>query len=313
MNKIVNLLLNTDKEIVLSTHMYPDGDALGSIHSLAIALKQFKKKVKILIDTNISSVPFKIKNSNINLIKKDSILFILDACQISRIPTQVTNLKFSNIIFMDHHKPKTKIKNALYFINTNASSTGEIIYLFIKYYLKIPFTKEIAKGIYTALITDTRSFKYSRTTALAHKIAYNFLKNKLINPELIQKQIYNTQNINYIKFKGYILSNFDLNKTNKIAYVTVSDKILKKFQIKELDLKSSYNDLFSTNNVTCIVLIYKTSENTTFYVKSDTVLDYNLYFKKHIVKISKYSCTFKLLNSIDENKIINKLDKLIKK
>lgn len=311
MHKIIKLLLNSQKEIVLSSHTFPDGDALGSVYSLALALKQINKKVKILIDDNIPKIPFDIKISKPQGIKKGSILIIVDAGEISKLPNSIVNLEFSQIIFIDHHKPKVKIKGAMYFINIKASSTGEIIYLFLKNYLKTPFTKEIAKGIYTALVTDTRSFKYSRTTALSHKIAYHFIKDKLIKPELIQNKIYNNQNINFIKFKGHLLSTVRLSKSRQIAYVVVNDNVLKKYMIETSELKSSYNDLFAIENVNTVVLVYKNKAESFFYVKTDKILNFELYFKKHIIKINKYSCTFKLLNSIDENIVIKKLEKLL--
>jgi len=311
MLKNLKLIFNKKNNYIITTHIFPDGDALGSVYALFIALKQKKFKVKILIDNKFSFIPFNIKNSTINNINKNTYIIVVDANDILRTPKKVQNLKLnvSKLVFIDHHSPILEHKESFYYINKNASSTGELIYVFLKKYLKIKFNTEIAKGIYTALIADTRSFKYSRTTALAHKIAYHFIKNNLIKPEEIQNKFFDNKKPSYLKFIGYILSNFKLNK--KIAYIVIDDSILKKFKVNKSELKSSFNILFSISKIVCIMLIYKKNNNTEFFIKSKKILNFND-FSKYKPLIKKYSCTFKILNHNNINNFIKKIEKILK-
>jgi len=312
MLKNIKTIFNKKNEFIISTHKIPDGDGLGSAYALYLALKQKKLKVKILTDKLDIALPFKIYNSKINKINKNTYLLIVDANHILKMPKAILDLKISaaKYIFIDHHNPRSVLKEALYYIKDDASSTGELIYTLLKKYLKIKFTKEIAKGIYTALIADTRSFKYSRTTALAHQIAYYFIKNKLINPEEIQNKLFDTKNPKYLKFIGHILSNFKINK--EIAYIIIDTKILKKYNIKKNELKSSFNILFSVSNIICVILIYKKNSSTEFFIKSKKTLNYEM-FSRFKPCIKKFSCTFKVSNHINNNDFIKMTKEILNK
>lgn len=307
MKSIIEELLS-NRKIILTTHIHPDGDALGSLYALYCALKQLKIKASIVVDSDQCHVPFKIISSKLPSIDPDSLVVVVDACEKNRVPLVLQSIKISNFIFIDHHLPKVKIKAAKYFISPNASSAGEIIFVLITKYLKLKISKELAIGIYTALITDTRSFKYARTTALAHKIAYHFIKDGLIKPELIQAQIYNRQKPLYLKFVGHVLSNFKVFKN--IAYLKVSKAVLKKYRIKDHQLKSCFTDLFSIENIVAVVLMYEKIEHNNIIIKSTKLINFDS-FQKHAPKISKYSCLFELKKEYTINKIVKNMAKLI--
>lgn len=308
MNKIVQELFK-HKKIILTTHVNPDGDALGSLYALSNALKQCKIKTSIIVDNKQCNIPFKIKSSKLKKINKNSLVVVVDACEKTRLPMVIQNSQIAKFIFIDHHKPNNRIKNVRYFISNTASSTGEIIYVLITKYLKLKITKKIAKGIYTALITDTRSFKYARTTALSHKIASRFIEEKFIEPELIQRAIYNKQTASYMNFVGYILSNFKVYKN--IASIMVPKNILKKFKISEQETKSCFHDLFSIQNIVCVVFVYEKTNHNIVIIKTTTVTNFSS-FLTFEAQINKYSCSFKTPKNLSFNKILKNVAKCVK-
>lgn len=205
-NKLTELIKNND-EIYIMTHYNPDFDGMGSAIALQQIINKFKKKsyiiknvkaqdkslnkaYKYLIDEGIEHC-FINKTEALNNIKEDSVLIVLDTHkkQLLEIPDLVD--KTDNVVVLDHHvKSKDNIKEGIIsYINSNLSSTVELIAHYIKY-LNFSINPLVATFLLIGLEIDTNNFKlkttdktYETAAFLSRQGADNILKQELLQEE----------------------------------------------------------------------------------------------------------------------------------
>src|SRR3990167_2708944 len=167
---------------LLSTHVLPDGDGIGGELALAAYLNNIGKSVRII---NHDPTPPKYKYldphnlietySKQTRVEKPDVVVLIDCGELSRIGNVRETFKgtFPGIFVIDHHIHEG-IKEDEYFIDISASSIGEMLYRFLMHVdAKIDF--EMAQALYVSILTDTSSFRYSRTTSLSHLIAASLI------------------------------------------------------------------------------------------------------------------------------------------
>ena len=154
--------------IHLVSHVKPDGDNLGSLLGLATALRNENKTVKVIkVDETPSKYSFL---PNIDLLEdcdedtKADLFISLDCGDLDRMGHAKKIAENANkLINIDHHKTNPMFGD-LNFVFPGLSSTGEVVYELLTS-LDFEIDKDIATLLYTALSTDTGSFKYSSTTS----------------------------------------------------------------------------------------------------------------------------------------------------
>jgi len=172
-NKIIQQLLKSDS-IAIVSHENPDGDCIGSMLALYIALKRKGKDARMFLKNNVPKnlrfLPAAEKIEVVDRIdEKFDVLVLLDTGELER--TGIENIEncYSKLINIDHHVTSEGIGD-LFYINSSSAATGEIIYQIVKL-MGIDNDKEIATCLYTSVFTDTGGFKYSNTTSITHQIA----------------------------------------------------------------------------------------------------------------------------------------------
>ena len=165
--------LQAAEKILITAHINPDGDALGSTLAMWQALRQIGKSAQIYIDdklpTNLNFLP------NIEIIKRPDenekfdadLMLVIDTAP-DRIKN-VRNLTDAPILNVDHHVTNNNENDDLY-LDSNASAACEIAYELCKE-LDVKITTDIAICLYTGIVTDTGFFNYSNTTAKTFRIA----------------------------------------------------------------------------------------------------------------------------------------------
>ncbi len=177
---LVHRLLNSD-EIIIASHIGPEGDAVGSALALAIGLENLGKKVEVVYQSGVpkrySFLPAanKVKRSPSF---SPTLLVLVDCADLARadIPDSLRK-NASSVIVIDHHplKPKRSENNWLMWIEPKAAATGEMIAVLLKA-LKVTMTPEIATCLYAALISDTGVFHFRNTTPRTFRLAASLLK-----------------------------------------------------------------------------------------------------------------------------------------
>ena len=155
--------ISAAEKILVTAHINPDGDAIGSTLATLQILRALNKNVCAYIDDklpkNFVTLPFasEIKRPAENEKVSADLLIILDTA-----PDRIGNvLKITDapILNIDHHVTNKNEENFLY-VDSQAAATCEIIFRLAKV-LGVKITEEIAICLYTGLATDTGFFNYS--------------------------------------------------------------------------------------------------------------------------------------------------------
>ncbi len=231
-------VIDKHKNIFITAHINPDGDSIGSVLALGLALRKngYKNIIMIIPDEIPKSLLFL---PGIELIQKETsfnkidLLIALDCGDKSRIGISKSNLESAEfIINIDHHITNTSFGN-INIINPNSSSTGEIIYQILDH-MNVELNKDIATSLYVAISTDTGSFKYDNTTSATHTIASKLLSFG-IDLNSININLYQSRSIEKTNLLIKSLRTLELLKDGKVALAIVTREMLK-------DCNASVND-----------------------------------------------------------------------
>ncbi|MDR7856225.1 bifunctional oligoribonuclease/PAP phosphatase NrnA [Tissierella sp.] len=224
----IEKILNS-KNIFIASHVQPDGDNIGSILALAIALRSINEKVYILktddIPLDYLFLPYVNTIEEFN--DKDEVdLFIaLDASDENRLGKNASLInKAKTTINIDHHISNNNFGD-INIVDSIASATGELVYRIIKK-MNILIDKDIATCLYTAISSDTGSFMYDNTTSETHVIISELIKVG-IDKSSININLYQNRSIERTMLFIKAVETLKLYFDNKVAIVKVTQNMLK--------------------------------------------------------------------------------------
>ena len=260
-------IITDNYSFIITTHRGPDGDAMGSSMAMYNLLVNLKKDVNVIIPNsfpnflswlpNIKNVINHEENNSdtTNIFSEVDVIIMLDFNDLSRIEnleSYVTNSNAKKILIDHHQDPDLSICD-LSFCDTTYSSTCELLYMILNQ-AKFNLTKNIADCLYTGILTDTGSFKFSCTTKNTH-ISVGDLISKGVNATEINNLIYNNYSHDRIKLLGHCLINKLKIYNNSSAIISLSEDELKKFNFKKGDTEGIINYALSIKEVIFAVFI----------------------------------------------------------
>ena len=161
---------------LVTTHENPDGDALGSLLAMTLALRELGKDAvmylfgEVPIPNEYEFMEFAGLQRGPNPEVRDRVVVAVDAANERRLGPQEDMLAQAPLVIdVDHHHDNTRF-GRLNYIDGTASSTGEILRDLFRE-LGVELTPEIAEALYIAVVTDTGRFQYANTTAKALRLA----------------------------------------------------------------------------------------------------------------------------------------------
>jgi phosphoesterase RecJ-like protein len=263
-------LLTTPKQIVITTHMGPDGDAMGSSLALMHLLKQFRHNVHVITPNSYADflhwmpgnedvIVFEDNEEKANQITENAdLIFLLDFSHLVRIANFADTVSNSNAtkILIDHHQDPDKEIADIIFSDTTACSTAQLLYEVIDAMdLTNHINKEIAECLYVGIMTDTGSFKYASTTAKTHHIVAELIAAGTENTK-IHDLIYDNSSANRIKLLGYCLNKkLLLYPENNSAVISLTAEELEQFNFKKGDTEGVVNYALAIKGIVFAVFI----------------------------------------------------------
>ncbi|MEZ5013878.1 MAG: DHH family phosphoesterase [Chitinophagales bacterium] len=262
--------LETPKNIVLITHVRPDGDAVGSSLALQHYLSGFGHTVQSIVPDDIPSFlqwmpgAASLYNHQRNpktcfaVLTKADCIFFLDFNALKRveaIATDIAKLRNKTVtVMIDHHREPDFFTDYMLW-DAEASSTAELIYRFIHLHgHPEKMTLEAAQCIYTGMVTDTGVFQYSNTTPAVHTIAAD-LMSRGVDAESIHNAVYNQFGENRLRFVGYLLSEkMVVLAEQRAAYMSISIQEAERFSLSTGDKEGIVNLPLSMKEVDIAVL-----------------------------------------------------------
>lgn len=231
----LNDIIKSSKNILIISHINPDGDTLGSMCGLYSAiLDNYKKKCDMMSISKIPDVysflPHLNEVKNIEDYDKSreyDLVINVDVASLDRIcdaKTLFDKAKFR--VNIDHHKTNNAYGD-LNFINPDASSTGEVLFnCFSEMGWRVNLDAAIC--LYTAILTDTGSFRFDNTRPLTFDTAGKLVEIG-VQPSDIYKKVYESDSKTLVMFQAHCISKAKFLDNDKIAYTIVYKKDMEKF------------------------------------------------------------------------------------
>ena len=228
LDKIVSFI-EKNKRFLVASHLNPDGDAIGSTLSLAMALIKMGKDV---VAYNANGVPYQYKHlpgadlivDNIADETAFDAVFVLDCSEPERVgPDFEKSISTKEWINIDHHLSNETFTDLSY-VDTTACSAGYLIYNLIKR-LPVEIDLDIAENIYTTIVTDTGSFRYSNSTIEAFAAASELVALG-VSPWNVANKIYENQPIERVKLLGLVLDSLEHSEKGSVASVVVTKDMM---------------------------------------------------------------------------------------
>jgi len=217
---------------LITAHTNLEGDALGAELSFYALIKKLGKQGVIL---NQDGIPYgydflpgikRIRKlgRNSSRIKFDC-LVVLDCADLKRTG-DVYRLNKHNkpVLNIDHHISNQGFGDT-HWVEAHASSCSEMIYRIYKQ-MRLPISRPEAVCLYTGIMTDTGSFRYSNTTSFTHQAVAELLKFD-INVPLIYRYVYENLALDETKLLIKLLPRINFSAQGKITYFKLRRNMLK--------------------------------------------------------------------------------------
>lgn len=268
--KEVKNQIEKSKHTVILSHRSPDGDSVGSSLALYHFLKNFIGEVQVITPDPapkflawLDGFDSIINNQDgQELVDQQLLKADLICCLDFNTPGRMGDLekafnlnKEAYIINIDHHQDPDDFAD-FQLSETTASSTCQLIFDFISELKGIDkLTVELAEAIYTGIVTDTGSFRYSNTSKHTHNVVAELIAVG-INPGQIHENIYNNYSVDRLKLLGFALNErFNIYEKYKAAIIFLSEQDLQRFNFQKGDTEGLVNYPLSVATVKIAILI----------------------------------------------------------
>lgn len=224
LQKIIDRIRSCGKFLIAS-HVRPDGDAVGSELALYHLLRAMGKEVDIYSQDPIPRIYAFLPGSEavagrIKEPERYDAAFLLDCSEMDRIGDEADAIAgVPLLINIDHHVSNRAFCEPAW-IDAKASSTGEMIFRLAEA-LGAEITPEVAVNLYTAIVTDTGSFRYTNTSAETLKIAAELVE-KGADPHFVAENVYESTPIEKVRLLAKALATLEFEWQGRIGSILVS-------------------------------------------------------------------------------------------
>ncbi|MDX1763036.1 MAG: bifunctional oligoribonuclease/PAP phosphatase NrnA [bacterium] len=222
-------MIGQSQRVLITTHVNPDGDGIGSELALYHFLSKLGKDVRVINRDDVPEIfaflpgASEIEIDTVPPADRD-LTIILDCGAQER-----TGLEFSvedrdQVIVIDHHLTNDQ-KGGVNMVDAKASATGELVYELLREMEKSgspAIDHTIALCLYTSIFTDTGSFRYSNTTPRALAIASDLVAYGL-DTWMVAEAVYESKPFPVLKLLGIFLTTLGVSQKGRFAWGTLEE------------------------------------------------------------------------------------------
>ncbi len=251
-------LVERHHRFVITTHINPDGDGIGSELALAEFLRSRGKSASIInhsatppqysfLDPDGSILRFDPTRDS-KLITEAEVIVVADANQLSRLASgnpslremeQIVRESDATKVCIDHHLDKEEFAG-LYIIDESSAATGQIVYSLLMALDYRPFPVEVATSLYVAILTDTGSFRFPKTTGELHRVVAQLIEWGA-DPVSTYQQIYEQGSPGRLRLLGRVLGSLQTDHFQKVAHMTLTREMFRETGTSEVDAENFIN------------------------------------------------------------------------
>lgn len=220
-------LLKRYRRFVITAHVNPDGDAVGSVLALTYLLRAMGKEAHCLLNDDVPrSFAFL---PGVQEIRKPEgkaqadLLIVLDSSDLERVGAVGEAAAGLPILNIDHHVSNEDAFAEYLYLDSHSAATGELIFRLYKA-LGLAISQEAAVCLYTAIATDCGFFRYSNTKAETMRCAAELLACG-VRPNLVSEAI-EKKSLGTVKAIARVIDTLELFAEGRIACVTLTPEVL---------------------------------------------------------------------------------------
>lgn len=248
---------------VVTSHVRPDGDAIGSAMAMAYALRALGKQARVV---NRDAAPPPLRPfpgvSAIEIADRvadaDSVdaVIVMECGDLAR--TGLTGLERHFIINIDHH-PGNAMFGAINWFDGTAAACGEMVFDLVQA-LGVPLTREIATHIYLAILTDTGSFHFSSISPRTFDICRQTLEAG-VDPVAVSRAVFDSNSLGRLKLFGAVLSSMQLDASGRLAILSLDDEMLRTAGATDDDSEGLINFPLTVREIQAVVFFKQAESN----------------------------------------------------
>jgi len=266
------------RRVVLTTHVNPDGDGIGSEVALASWLRDRGAAVTV-INTSPLPVVYRFLDPGGSILRFDAArdasaiasadtIAVLDTNHPDRLRTMRDAVAASRAVkvCIDHHLDPAPFAD-FFVIDDDATSTGELIYRLLLRLHGSALSPDVATGLYCAIMTDTGSFRYPRVDPETHEIAGHLIECGA-DPVRIFSEVYERWTPGRLRLLGKVLSGLTTEAEGRIAQVAVTRGMLAETGTTEEDTDNFTTYPMSLQGVEIGILFLEAEQGVKISVRS---------------------------------------------
>jgi len=289
--------LSSARKIVITTHVKPDADALGSSLGLYNYLIRKGHEVNVITPSdypyfltwmkgNDEVLDFSSHTDREKALAKlatAEIIFCLDFSALDRVNAIGDLIRKSDayVVNIDHHHDPEDFADFRLW-STSAAATCELVYeLIVALGDKALIDKAIASCLYAGIMTDTGGFRHPNTTKNVHLVVAELLEAGADSAK-ISNLIYDSNSINRLKFIGFAITRrLVILKDLHTAYFIISKKDLKKYQSQTGDTEGLVNYALSLEGIKLAALFSEREDGIKISFRSSVEVPVNKFAADH--------------------------------
>ncbi len=286
--------LQKKPSIIITNHVNPDGDAVGSATALYGVLHQLGHSVKMIMPNdyaaNLKWMAYATEVIFFNeqqaaageLIESADLLIHLDYNDPKRSGAMEDVIRGSKAkkLMIDHHQQPSDFCDWTY-SDTSMSSTCEMVYHFLMacdWHQHL--NKDLSEALYTGIATDTGNFRFSSTSPLTHQVAAALLQNG-VESQKVASRVYDANSLSRFQLLGRALNGMEVHADLHTAVISLNHDDLEECHYQKGDTEGFVNYGLSLEGIELAVFMKGSDDKVKLSFRSKTSFDVNQFARKH--------------------------------
>jgi phosphoesterase RecJ-like protein len=257
MKRIIDKL-NDSHRVIVATHANPDGDAIGSLLAMGLALQAVDKKVVMYNESPIPT-PYRFLSGIEQVVRDPDAIagcdtaVVIDCGDLHRVGEAAADIeKVPVVINIDHHVTNSGFGDYRLVEPETCASAG-IVFFVIKQ-LGVTLTAPMATALYTGILTDTGSFRFGNTNKKTFSIC-EALVAAGVDPADVARHLYGQYSIGRLKLLNMAIDSIEISRNGKLSLMALTQQMLNKTGTVAEDVDGMINYARRIENIDVAVLI----------------------------------------------------------
>jgi phosphoesterase RecJ-like protein len=237
--------IQSARSVVLACHINPDGDALGSLLGLGLALEALGKDVVMLsadaVPETLVFLPGSEKIVSTTERRDFDLAIGLDSGDLLRTGASAAVLESAPVLMdIDHHVTAGRFGD-IQLLDSTASATAELVFDLVNA-LGVGITAEIAECLHCGVLTDTGGFRFTNVTPRTMLIGAALVEAGAV-PDRIFENVYERRNYSSQKLLGRALENMCRSDDGRVVWTVVTQADFREFNGQDRDTEGIVGSL----------------------------------------------------------------------